>query len=264
MSQARRAFGVELDVEVEDVFGFAAADGEHAVRGDFADRLAVIVIHFELFLVVDCAIGFGTDDDAFFEHHAPEGFAELGIFGDGFGDDVARAFESFLGSGDRLFGIDERGGKLRERQRAGLLFPEVGGEGFEAFFAGHGGFGAAPGLVREVEVFELAFFEGGFDAGAKVVSKFALVGDGAEDGFAAVFELAVVGEFFFDGADLNFVEIAGDFFAVTGDEGDGAVFVEEFDGGDEAFHRDVEKSGDVEEDGGGEGFGFRAWGSVRG
>ena len=91
------------------------------------------------------------------------------------------------------------------------------------------------------------------------------------EGKVEVFEIAEVGEFFFDGPDLDFVEIAGGSFAVAGDEGDGAVFVEEFDGGDEAFHRDVEKFGDVEQDVGGERFGVghgaqfedSGWGAVR-
>ena len=39
--------------EVEDALGLAAADGEHAVRGDLLHRLAIVVIHLELLLFVD-------------------------------------------------------------------------------------------------------------------------------------------------------------------------------------------------------------------
>ena len=51
--QADRAERIELDQEIEDVFGLAAADGEHSVRGNCLHRLAIIVVHLELFLLID-------------------------------------------------------------------------------------------------------------------------------------------------------------------------------------------------------------------
>ena len=52
-------------------------------------------------------------------------------------------------------------------------------------------------------------------------------------------------ELLFDGADLDLVEIAGRFLAVAGDEGHGGAFVEEFDGGEQALHGDLEHAGNV-------------------
>ena len=66
--QADRAVRINLDEKIEDVFGLAAADGEHAVRGNRLHRLAIFVVHLELFLLVD-----GVDracgwDDSLFKH----------------------------------------------------------------------------------------------------------------------------------------------------------------------------------------------------
>ena len=91
------------------------------------------------------------------------------------GDDVARAFERFFDGGDALFGVDEGGGEFGERLRGGLLVPEVVGERLQAFFARDGGLGAALGLVGQVEIFELALVERGFDAGLQLVGELALL-----------------------------------------------------------------------------------------
>ncbi len=179
------ALGFEFDDEVEDAGGFAAADGEHAMRGDLFDRLAVVVIHGEFLLVVGSVGDFFADDDAFVEHGAAEELADVGTFADGFGDDVAGSFESFFCGGYAFFGVDESGGEGLERCGIWLLDPEVCGEGFETFLAGDHGFGAAFGLVGEREIFELALFEGFLDAGFQVVGEFALFGDGGDDCFFA-------------------------------------------------------------------------------
>jgi hypothetical protein len=148
-----------------------------------------------------------------------EEFADGGVLGEHFRDDVAGAFEGFL------YREAEGGGVFEEGLAVGGLFVEIEGEGFEAFFAGDGGFGFAFGLVGEIEVFEFGFFEGFLDFGFEFGGEFALFLDGFEDGGAALFEFAVVFEFFLYFLDLDFVEVAGGFLAVAGDEGDGAAFV---------------------------------------
>ena len=86
--------------------------------------------------------------------------------------------------------------------------------------------------------------------------EFALFCDGCENGFAAVFEFAEVLELFLDIADLDFVQIAGGFFAIARNEGHGAAAVEEFDDGIHAFERDVQQLSDMYEYGGGESLKF--------
>jgi len=85
------------------------------------------------------------DDDAFVKHDAAQGFAEVGIFADPLGNDVARAFQGFVDGCDAKFDIDEGGGEGFERLVSGLLLPEVERQRLESFFAGDGGLGAALG-----------------------------------------------------------------------------------------------------------------------
>ncbi len=162
---------------------------------------------------------------------------------------MARAFESLFG------GHAELCGKLGERRGVGLL-PEEEREGFEALIAGDGGFGAALRFVGEIEIFELGLLEGGEDLGFQFGGQFALFLDGGEDGLATVFEVAEILEFLLDVADLDFVEIAGDFFAIAGNEGDSRAFVEEGDDGGHSFEGNGQQFGNVKENGGRESFEF--------
>ncbi len=186
---------IELDEEVEDGLGFAAANGEHAVRGDGLYRLAIVVVHLELFLLVDRVEGFLADDDAFLEQELAESLAEVGVLADGFGDDMAGAFEGILDGGDFLFGADKGGREFGEGLRCWELRPEVVGERLQAAVAGDGGLGASLGAIGEVEVFELGLVEGGVDTRLKVIGELALLEDGGEDGLAAADEIAEVGDF---------------------------------------------------------------------
>ena len=142
-------------------------------------------------------------------------------------------------------------GDFGER-RGVVLFPEEVGERFQALLARDGGLGAALRLVGQVEIFELGLFERGLDLRLQLRREFALFLNGGEHGFAAVFEFAEVLELLLDVADLDFVQIAGDFLAVARDEGHGGAFVEQFDDGIHAFQRDVQQLGDMYEYGGGE------------
>ncbi len=86
-------------------------------------RLAIVVVHLELFLLIDGIGGLAAGDDALVEHKLAERLAQVGIFADGFGHDVARAFQRFVDVGDALFFADEGGGKIGERKLGGLLRP---------------------------------------------------------------------------------------------------------------------------------------------
>ena len=174
--------------------------------------------------------------------------ANVGVVADGFGEDVARAFERLLHAGDAFFGIDERRGKCFERRAGRLLIPEIVRERLQAFFARDHGLGAALGLVREVEIFQLALVEGLLDTRLQLVGQLALFLNGGEDGLLARNQLAEIEQLFFDGADLDLVEVAGRLLAVAGDEGDGGAFVEELDRGEQALHGDLERAGNVNQE----------------
>ncbi len=159
LQDADGALRLQFHQEEEDVFGLAAADGQHAMRGNGLHRLAIVVVHLELFLLIDGIGGLAAGDDALVEEKLAERLAQVGIFADRFGDDVARAFERFVEVGDAFFFADEGGGEVSERQRGGLLRPKILGQRLQSLFARDGGLGAALGLVGQVEIFELAFVE---------------------------------------------------------------------------------------------------------
>ena len=215
------------------------------MRRNLGRRLAVAGVHLELAFGVGDAFDGAAGDAAVGHHHGAHGLAELGVLADHFGDDVARAFE-------RLFGRHaELRGDFGER-RGVALFPEELGERFEALVARDGGLGAALRFVGQVEIFEFGLFEGGFDLRLELRGELALFLNGGEDGFAAVFEFAEILELFLDVADLDFVQVAGDFLAIARNEGHGGAAVEEFDDGIHAFERDVQQLRDMYEYGGGE------------
>ena len=241
--------GIEFDLEGEHAFLGAAANGEHAVGGDFGGGLGVAGVHLELAFGIWNAFDGAAGDAAFGEHHDAHGLAEIGVLADHFGHDVAGALEGFHG------GQSELGGEFREGGGVGLI-PEVEGERFEALIAGDGCLGAALGLVGEVEVLELGLFESGFDFGFQFGRELALLLDGREYGFAAVFEIAEVFKLLLDIADLDFIEIAGDLLAIAGDEGDGGAAIEEFDDREHSLHGDIQQFGKVNEDVLGQGLEF--------
>src|SRR6266481_228949 len=90
------AKGLEFNEEVEDGLTFATANGEHPVRRNGLHRFAVVVVHFELLLLVDCIEGLFTDNNALVEHEMPQTLAEICVFADGLGDDMAGTFEGIL------------------------------------------------------------------------------------------------------------------------------------------------------------------------
>ena len=71
----------------------------------------------------------------------------------------------------------------------------------------------------EDKILKLGFLKNGFDTRPQLRRKLALRVYGFENGLPAVFQLAEIGELFLDGPDLNFIEIACDFFPIARDEG---------------------------------------------
>ncbi len=243
---AAQRFG--FDQEEQDVFAFAAADREHAVGRDGLHRLAIVVVHLELLLLVDRVGHLAADHHAFVEHELPQSLAQVGVLADHFGDDVARAFQRVGHTGNAFFRADERCGKNFQRIGPGLLRPQVKRERLQAFFAGDGRLGAAFGLVGQIKIFEFALVERRLDARFQLAGKFALLGDGGKNRLAARCQVAEVAQLLFDVADLDFVQVAGGLFAVARNEWHGAAFVEQFDHGDQSANGDIEDLRDVDQD----------------
>ena len=154
--------------------------------------------------------------------------AHLGVLGDHFGDDVARAGEGGCGVGHFLLGIDEGGGFVDGLAAVGLL-EDAQGERLEPALAGDGGARAALGLERQVEILERRLGLAGADLFFELGRELALLLDRGEDRLASLLELQQVGAALLDGADLHLVETAGRLFAVARDEGDGRPLGEQLD-----------------------------------
>ena len=92
--------------------------------------------------------------------------------------------EGGFGVGNAFCSIDIGGGCL---QRVLLgVGQQQGGQGCQTGFAGNLGFGAAFGLIGQVEVFQRGFVAGGVERGFEFGGEFVLLADAAEDGVAAV------------------------------------------------------------------------------
>ena len=74
-----------------------------------------------------------------------------------------------------------------------------------------------------------------------------MFGDGRQHGFAPVLQFAEVLQLFLDVADLDFVQIAGDFLAIARDERHGGAFIEQRDDGSHSLQGNVQQLGDVKQ-----------------
>ena len=246
------AGGIELDEEVEDALGFAAANCQHAVRWNGFDGLLEVVIHLESELVVELFLvrvkGLTAADDAFVVQQRAQKLAQIGVLAQHFSHDVACAFERVLDGRHFFVCVDERGREAQQRGRAGNLRPQVIGQGGQPAVARKGGLGAALGLVGQVQVFELGAVERDLDAGFELVVELALLKNRGQNGLASACKLAKVAELFLDVADLHLIQIASGFLAVTRDEGHGAAFVQERNDRAERGAGDIEGLCEVQQD----------------
>jgi len=179
------------------------------MRGNLLHRFPVVVVHLEFLLFVDGVRRFLADDDAFFKHGVTQQFANVRVVADGFGNDVACPFECIFHVRDTFLGVDKRSGECFERCTRCLLIPEIVSERFQTLFPCDHRLGTALGFVWEVKIFQLALIQCSIDARLQVVGQLALFLNGSEDGLFAGHQLAEIEKFFFDGADLDLVEVTG-------------------------------------------------------
>ena len=234
------AVGVDVDRDLQHAFVGSAAHGQKPVRRDAAQRRRGVEIvgifgSFGLLALHDLRV-----HDALAGEGAAQAVAGLFVLRDAFGDDVARPGEGVFGG--RYFGRDVTPGLLC--RVAGPLCHDEVGERFQPPFAGHGGAGAAFGLVGQVEVLQLHRVPALLDAPAELRSQFPLLFDGREYGLAAGFEFGEAFQLLLDGAHLHFVERAGRLLAVAADEGDRRTVAQQAHGALHLRQGDSESSGD--------------------
>jgi len=150
---------------------------------------------------------------------------EFGI--DAFGFDVFGGFRDKVDGSIRLFG------------------GEPVSEGFEAFFLGDGGTGAALWTVRGEDVLEAGHGLGLGEGGLEEIGEEIAFLKGFGDGKPAGIEFGELDEAVADVGDGDFVKFPGDLLPVSGDEGNGATFGDEFGSGRDLGGTEFEFSGDA-------------------
>ena len=228
-----RRLVIEGDLDAQAAFLFPAVDGEHAVRRQRADGLAVVRVHQERLRVLGLPAVLVLDEFCLQRARLPELLAqllaELCVFTDDFGDDVARACESVFSRLDAFFSINESG-RGRER-RAALRFLRHHriGERPEPFLACHLCPRAALLLVRQVEVFELLELRRAFDGGAELGRQLALLVDFLRDFLLPLREAAQVVEPLCERPQLLVLERPRRLLAIARDERHRIAVVEQLD-----------------------------------
>ena len=154
-----------------------------------------------------------------------------------FGQNVARAFKCGFGVGDidrfdiasSRFYVQVFGGfDLRVERGVGK---QCIGQRLQPGFARDLCFGAALGLIRQIQVFQHLLGGGGLHREFQRVGELALFGNRREYRGATVFQLTQIAEPLFQITQMRVVEIAGDLFAITRDKRHGCAFVEQCNGG---------------------------------
>ncbi len=168
---------------------------------------------------------------------------QVGVLGEALHEDVLGTFEHGLGVGESLLGIDEALGFGFGRQAR--IGEQRVGQLAEAGFQGDLALGTALLLVGQVEVFQAGLGVGQVDLAGELGGEFALLLDAGEDRGAAFVQLAQVAQALLQIAQLGIVEAAGDFLAVTGDEGHGGAFVEQRHGGGYLLRAHAQLVGDA-------------------
>ena len=251
--------------EHEEAFFFAAAHGKEAVTGNPREGFAPfeVVAVFGGVVVRFLACEDLAGDSGFFLVDFADGAADGCVVGEAFGDDIAGTCEGFLRGLDPEFlltVLTEESGGFRGRVGGGI---GLGGEDpfrerLEAFFLCDGGAGAAFRAEGSEDVLEAGHGFRLVDLAAEGVGEQFPFVEAFEDGGAALVEFGDLEEAVADAGDLDFVEHAGDFLAVAGDEGHSGAFVKELDSRLDLGGTDVEFDGDAVFDGSEHGCGSAA------
>ena len=153
------------------------------------------------------------------------------------GHDVARTGQSLrrighggLGAIDFVFAS---GVALRFGRHIGgrILLPEDFSQGFETFLLRDGGLGAFFRAERKVDIFQRGQRFGPINFRLQLLAEQLALGQRRHDGFAAFVEFGQLFQAVTDGGDLNFIQFAGAFLAVAGNEGNGRALLEQERGG---------------------------------
>ena len=161
------------------------------------------------------------------EHQLPEALADGRVVADGLGDDVAGPLEC-VGQGlHALLRIHVGRSRFRGIRAVRPLGEEELRQGLQAPLPGHGGTGAALGLVGAVQVLHLRQGHGRGNSVRQSLRQLALVLNGRADLLPPLLQIAQVLEALLQGAQGGVVHGAVELLAVARDKGDGVALVQE-------------------------------------
>jgi len=162
---------------------------------------------------------------AFAEHQVAKLLPDFRSFGNAFRNDMQSAFDRRFNRRYFLLGIDELLREIPDRLLAGL-FPGVIRQRFQAPLQSSGSFRLSLRLEREVQILEFVFAVARENLGFEVLRQLPLFLDRRENGNAALFQIGVILTPLVDVPNLDFVEVAGRFFAISRNERNGPAFFE--------------------------------------
>ena len=213
-------------------FGFTAADGQHAMTGNRAQRLRIVEVILELGFVAGLAGHHAALHDTLGAGDLAHPTADQRVFRHLLRQDVARALQCRFHRRDfRRLAIDFGQQIRRGRGQYGAIIERsapqsVGQEPKTAFTSNHGP-RATLGLERQVKIFERLLGVGRKNGRLQCVIELALFVHTLQHRRAAILELVEVFGAFAHIAQLHLVETAGHLLAVPGDEWQGGTLGEE-------------------------------------
>ena len=233
-----------FDAHEKETLLFAAADGEHAVGRDGVERLAPLEVVAEFLRVAFLffAIHDLGGNGGVLLVNFPDAATKRCVIGHALGDDVAGTGEGFDGGRDFHFRVEELGGFLFGI--GGLVFEKEIGERGEAAFDGLGGAGLALRAEGGEDVLDGVHGERGFEFLFELGREERALFEGFQNGGAAGIQLGELEHAVANRGDLDFVERAGLFLPVAGNEGNGAALGDEFGGGGDGGKGDSGFAGD--------------------
>ena len=217
--------GIDFDIEAEEFFVAAAHHRQCAVARHLGPKLGVIEIVGELGAGLFLALADLGAQQRLVAHIGAQLAQQIGVFAEAFDDDVTGAVERFLGAG-HVFG-DKSGSKFG---RVGIAVAKNGlGQRPQAALAGDGGLGAALGLERQVEIFQIGLRARTDNGDSQLRRQLALFINGFDDGRAPRFQLPQIAQPLGQQAQLRVVEATRHFLAVAGDKRHRRPAIEQFD-----------------------------------
>ena len=228
-------FGIQTQADIQDFFTAATEQRQCAVRRNGVQGFAVIEIIGEFFTGIFFTFDDFGFDDAMFIHVFAQRCQQVGVFGEFFHQNLTCAVQCRFRIGHAGI-VTVRAGEGRFQVFGGFFFRYQFRLAQQTFCQRQQtGFhcdlrlGAAFRFVRQVQVFQQGFIFCQRNRLQQFRRHFALLFNRADDGGAALFQLAQIAQALFQRTQLGVVQPAGHFFTVTRNKRHGRAFVQQPD-----------------------------------